>query len=292
MTQNRVDLVNIFQSVTQALTKNQQSIDQADEYNHDHGTNMVQTFQTITNSLEQKQGKSDGSALALAAKNLSKNTTSSSGKLYAQGLAQAATKFKGKSVDSKGALDLLQTLIGGGQTTQQSTQSAGGDILQTLLSQVTGGGQSPSSGTSQPGGDILGTLMGQVAGGGQSQPTETSGSGSDLLGALLGQMTGGEQPKPAATTQQGGDVLGSLLGGLTGGQSTSSGSGGGLDLGDLVNAGMSFMQAKQQGGSTAQALIQAFMTTSGMGNSTHRTQSTSLVVNSFLQALAAAQKSH
>jgi hypothetical protein len=104
-------LVNIFQSVTQTLAQNQPALDQSDEYNHDHGTNMVQTFQTITSSLQQKRGKSDSSALAYAAKKLSKNTTSGSGKLYAQGLTQAALKIKGKKVDSKGALDLLGTLI-------------------------------------------------------------------------------------------------------------------------------------------------------------------------------------
>jgi hypothetical protein len=291
MTQNRVDLVNIFKSVTQALAQNQQALDQADEYNHDHGTNMVQSFQTITNSLQQKQGKSDSSALSYAAKNLSKNTSSSSGQLYAKGLTQAAAKFKGKSVDTKGALDLLQTLIGGGQTSSQSTQSAGRDILGTLLGQMTGGGQSQSSGSSGSNGDLLGTLLGQETGSSPSQTTESSGSSGDLLGTLLGQTTGAEGVSPTATSQQGGDVLSTLLGGLTGSQSSSSGSGGGLDLGDLVNAGVSFMQAKQQGGSTAQALIQAFMTASGMGNSTHRTQSTGLVINSFLQALGASQKS-
>ena len=262
MPQNRVDLVNLFQSVTQTLAQNQPALDQADEYNHDHGTNMVQTFQTITNSLQQKQGKSDSSALSYAAKKLGKNTTSGSGKLYAQGLTQAANKFKGKSVDSKGALDLLGTLIGGGQS---SSQSGGGELLSSLLGQATGGGQ--------------------------SQPAQASGSGGDILGALLGQVTGGAQTEPAASTQQGGDMLSTLLGGLTGSQSGSSGSGGGLDLGDLVNAGMSYMQAKQQGGSTAQALIQAFMSASGMGKSADRTQSTQLVVNSFLQALASSKKS-
>ena len=286
MPQNRVDLANIFQSVTQSLSQNQQALDQADEYNHDHGTNMVQTFQTITKSLQQKQGKSDSSALSYAAKKLATNTTSGSGKLYAQGLTQAATRFKGKKVDSKGALDLLGTLIGGGQASQDS----GGDLLGTLLGQMTGGGQSQPSESSGSGGDLLGSLLGQVTGGAQSQPSGSSGSGGDLLGSLLGQVTGGEQPKPTASPQQGGDALSTLLGGLTGSQSSSSGSGSGLDLGDLVNAGMSFMQAKQQGGSTAQALIQAFMGANGMGNRTERTHSTQLVVNSFLQALASSQK--
>jgi hypothetical protein len=264
MTQNRVDLINISQTVTQTLTQNQQALNQADDYNHDHGTNMVQTFQTITNSLQQKQGKSDSSALAYAAKKLSQNTGSGSGQLYAQGLTQAAAKFKGKSVDSKGALDLLQTLIGGGQTPQQGTQPAGGDMLGTLLGQLTGGVQSQPSGAAQPSGDILSTLLGGLAGGTQTQQSQTA--------------------------QQGGDMLSSLLGGLTGGQTTSSGSGSGLDLGDVVNAGMSYMQAKQSGQSTAGALIQAFMAASGMGNATHRTQSTGMVVNSFLQALAGSQK--
>jgi len=264
MPQNRVDLINIFKTVTQTLAQNQQALDQADEYNHDHGTNMVQTFQTITNSLQQKQGKSDSTALAYAAKNLAKNTTSGSGQLYAQGLTQAAAKFKGKKVDSKGALGLLQTLIGGGQTSQQASQSGSSDMM--------------------------GALLGQLTGGAQSQPSGASGSGSDMLGALLGQLAGGEQSQPSGASGSGGDVLSSLLGGLTGNQHSGSSSGGGLDLGDLLNAGMSYMQAKQQGGSTAQALIQAFMAASGMGNSADRTQSTSLVVNSFLQTLATSQK--
>ena len=96
MPQSSVDLANIFQSVTQALAENQQALNQADEYNQDHGTNMVQTFQTITNALEQKKGSSASTALNYAAKQLSKKTTSGSGQLYAQNLAQAAGQFKGK----------------------------------------------------------------------------------------------------------------------------------------------------------------------------------------------------
>jgi DAK2 domain len=265
MPQNRVDLASIFNAVTQTLAQNQQVLNQADEVNHDHGNNMVQTFQTITNSLEAKQGKPASTALSYAAKKVTKTTTSSSGQLYAQGLAQAADKLKGKKVDAAGAMDLLQTLISGGQSSQQAQQSSGGDMLGTLLGQLTGGAQPQSQQTSQPGGDMLSTLLGQVAGGTTTQ-------------------------EPQAPHSAGGDMLSTLLGGLTGGGGTSTGSGSGLDLGDLLNAGMSYMQAKQSGGSTAQALVQAFMAASGMGNATHRQESTSLVVNSFLQALAKSSK--
>jgi DAK2 domain len=265
MAQKRVDLVNIFQSVTQTLAQNQQLLDRDDEYNHNHGSNMVETFQTITNLLQQKKGKSDGVALAHAAEKLAKNTTSGSGKLYAQGLTQAAAKFKGKKVDSKGALDLLQTLISGGQPAPQATQ---------------------------PGAeDMLGSLMGQFMGGTQPQASVSSQAGGDMLGSLLGQMTGAAQPPDAGPAQAGGDMLSALLGGVTSNQPTSENSAaGGFDLRDLINAGMSYMQAKQQGGNTTQALMQAFMAASGMGSAAHRTESTSLVINSFLQALAASGK--
>ena len=43
MSQN-FDLASVFQKVTQDLVKNQQSLNQADGYNQNHGSNMVRTF--------------------------------------------------------------------------------------------------------------------------------------------------------------------------------------------------------------------------------------------------------
>jgi hypothetical protein len=231
MTQNQIDLASLFQAVTQSLAENQAALDQADSYNHNHGANMVQTFETITNALQEKQGKSNRTALNYAAKQVVKSSTSSSGQLYGQGLARAARQVKGKKMETQDALQLLQTLIGGGEPGQQGPQAAGGD----------------------------------------------------LLGMLLGAGQAGQQGSQQAA---GGDLLGSLLGGMAGGASSGSGSSDGLDLGDLLNAGMSFLQAKQSGGSTAEALIQAFVAGSGMGRSPHRDQSTTLVVDSFLKAMS------
>ena len=255
MPQNSLDLAGIFQAVTQALADNQQPLNQADEYNQDHGSNMVQTFQTITTALQKKQGSSDSAALNYAARQLSQKAASSSGKLYAQNLSQAASQFEGKTVDAQGALQLLQTLIGG-QSGQTTSQSGGGDLLSGLLGSLTGGG----TGTQQPsqsgGGDLLGSLLGGLTGGGGlagQQPSQSGGG--DLLGSLLSGLTGGGGSAVQQPSQSGGgDLLGSLLGGLTGG--------GGL-----------------------QSLAQTFLGGSGMGNTTHRTQSTQVVVNAFLQAL-------
>jgi hypothetical protein len=268
MSQSGSQLASIFQQVAQTLVENRQVLNQADEVNQDHGDNMVQTFQTIAHSLQEKQGSSDSAALAFAAKQLSNSTTSASGQLYAKGLSQAATQFKGQQFDSQTAMQLLQTLIGGGQAPQASTQPAGGDVLTSLLGSLAGGG------------------------GDQSQPAQQP-AGGDLLGALLGGLAGNDPGQQQQTQQQptqpnsSGDLLGTLLGGLTGGNQSGSANNG-MDMGDLLNAGMAFMQAKQSGGSNLDAIMKAFMAASGMGGSAHRTQSTQLVVSSFLKALGAA----
>lgn len=288
----RVDLAGLFQSVTQSLAENQPQLDRLDEYNHDHGNNMVQTFQTITTALEKKKGSSDGAALAYAARQLSRTANSSSSKLYAENLAQAATQFKGKQVDSKGALELLSTLIGAGQTQPSSGQSqsqsvAGADALGALLGGMggTAGAQQPTQPQTSGGNDLLGALLGGLTGSGATQQPSQSSGADDLLGSLLGGMGG------SSTSQQpssgSGDLLGSLLGGLTGqstGQQSNQSSGIGLD--DLLAAGMAYMQAKQSGQGNTQALLQAFLAGSGMGSSTHRQESTQVVVQSFLQALS------
>jgi hypothetical protein len=300
MANNSSLLANIFQQVTKTLVDNQQALNQADDQNHDHGTNMVKTFETITSSIEKKGNLPASDALAYAAKQVSKQTTSGSGQMYAQGLANAATQFKGQTINPQSAIQLLQTLIGGGQPVQQqqTAQSSGGDLLGSLLGGLTGGGQSmPQQQNTQSGeGDLLGSLLGGLTGGGmpEQQSQTTQSGGGDMLGSLLGGLTGGGQSTQQSQSNQsgGGDLLGSLLGGLTGsgnsqvnsnnGQANSSG---GLDMGNLLNAGMAFLQAKQSGNSTAGALLQAVLAGSGMGNTNHRQQSTQLVASSFLQAL-------
>jgi hypothetical protein len=278
MTQNNIDLASIFQAVTQSLAENQQSLDQADTYNRDHGDNMVKTFQTITNALEKKHGASPSAALKYAAKTVSKNSASGSAQLYSQNLAQAATQFKGKGIDTQGALQLLTTLIGAGQG---SGAQGGGDMLGSLLGGLMGGNtpaqQAPAS------------IQGAQAGVGQtSQPS----AGTDMLSALLTGLSGGNT-RPQQPQQSGGaDMLGALLTGLSGGnaQPQQSQQNSGFDLSDLLAAGMGYMQAKQQGQSGMQALVQAFVAGSGMGNTQHRNQSTAIVVQSFLSALSSMKK--
>lgn len=184
MTEQNLDLTSIFNAVTQTMAANQQELNQADEFNHNHGDNMVQTFKTITKALEQKQSSTDSAALAYAARQVGKNAASSSSRQYAENLSRAAAQFKGRPVDEQGALQLLQTLIGGQQPAAQSSVSS--DPLGGLLGGLMGGQtSSPQPSSSDPLGGLLGGLMGgsgAPSGGGSSGLQDGIGM-DDLLTA-------------------------------------------------------------------------------------------------------------
>jgi len=175
-----------------------------------------------------------------------------------QVLAQNGTSGSAQ-VYSQGLAQAAQQLQGHSAVTP--------DNAMTLVQSLLGGGQQSAS----QGGDLLGALLG---GGQQSAPQ----GGADLLGSLLG----GGQSAP----QGGADLLGALLGG---GQSTQP-SGGqgqeGLDIGDVLNAGMTFMNAKQQGQGNLQAALSAVMAAGPMGQKPHRQQSGQVVGDALLQAVA------
>lgn len=100
---------------------------------------------------------------------------------------------------------------------------------------------------------------------------------------LIQSLFGGEQ-----AASQGGDLLGSLLGGQTATQAGRPQEG--LDLGDLLNAGMTFMNARQQGQDNLQAALTALMSAGPMAQKPHRQQSGQLVANALLQAISGMAK--
>jgi hypothetical protein len=245
-----MDLAALFGAATQALTANQSALNQADTENQNHGDNMVQAFNMISQVLASQAGASPSAQLSSASQYLAQNGTSGSAHVYSQGLAQASQAFQGQSsVTPDNAMMLIQALLGGSGQAQQQPAMQGGDLLGTLL----GGGQQ----TQQP-----------------------AAQGGDLLGALLG---GGQQTQQPA--MQGGDLLGSLLGGAQG-ASQGSQQQDGIDLGDVLNAGMAFMNAKQQGQDNLQAALTALLAAGPMGQKQHRQQSGQLVANALLQAVA------
>ena len=228
---NKLNLANLFQSVAGSLTSQKENLNNADTYNHDHGDNMVDVFNVISQAMQAKKNADPADQLEYASQ-LLRQRKSGSAQVYAQGLSQASKEFKGqKQVTPENAVNLIQALMGGGQASTAQPQSGMGDLLGSLLGGGTNSAQQPQGGT----GDLLGSLLGGTNNS-QAQPQ-------------------GQQASP------------------------------GLDVGDLLNAGMAFMNTKSQGGNNMQAIVNALVSGSAMGNSQHRSQSGALVVNSLLQAI-------
>jgi hypothetical protein len=211
MASSNIDLGKLFKEVSKAVADNQDSLNQADTYNHDHGDHMVEIFDVISQAMKEKKSADPADQLEYAAQLLRKQSSSGSAKQYSEGLKSAAKQMTGKELDANSVITMLSTILG---------SSAG---------------------------------------------TTSSGSSSSA----------------------GGDLLGSLIGGLSGSSSGSVG----LDLGDLLTAGMSYKSAKQSGKSDLEALTGALVSGSQFaGESDARAQSTELVTSTLLSALTAMMK--
>jgi hypothetical protein len=201
-----IDLLKMFQGVTSQMQQNKDKLNQADEYNHDHGDHMVETFEVITQAMREKQGADPADQLAYASEIL-RQRKNGSAQLYANGLSQAAKDFQGKQITQDNAMTFIQTLMGGGQPAPAQTQQTGG----------------------------VGDLLGSFLGGGQQQ----------------------SQPQQSSR----------------------------LDMGDLLQAGMAFMGTKARGGSNLEAIVNAVVSHSAMGNSGYRSQSGSLVASTLMKVI-------
>lgn len=209
---SEINLVDLFNYASSALSKNKSALDAQDTYNHDHGTNMAQTFAIIASAAKEKKTLQPWQQMAYASQQLQQQSKSGSAALYAKALSTASTQFKGKTVTEDSVVPLIQTLLGGGQKPKplslpQTAQSSGGNLLTTLLNLLKGVG----------GTNLLTTLLGGLGGGGGQQ--KSSGGGGINLGGLLGGLLGGGQKQQSSG---GGFDLGSLLGGLMGGGQQNS----------------------------------------------------------------------
>jgi hypothetical protein len=137
---NNLDLASLFQSVTSNLLQNKDTLNKADTYNHDHGDNMVQIFEVITEAMQTKAGADPADQLEYASQLLRQKSKSGTAQFYVEGLSEAAQKFTGQQVTPDNAMMLVQSLLGA--SAPQSSQSQAGGMLGSLLSGLTGGGGS------------------------------------------------------------------------------------------------------------------------------------------------------
>ena len=101
---------------------------------------------------------------------------------------------------------------------------------------------------------------------------------SQLIPLLQTMLGGGE----ASVSQGAGGLLDSLVG--------SFGGEDGLHLADILSAGAEFLESKQEGDSNLEAAMDAVISSSKMGESPHRAQSSKLVADVLLQTLMSGMK--
>ncbi len=177
------DLSGIFQTVQKALLTNQDAINQADEVNRDHGSNMVEIFNVITNAVQTKKSSPPSAQLDYASDLLQKSVKSATAQVYAEGLKKASTQFAEKEISPDTAVDFVQTLLGGQAQPEQST--SGGDLLGSLLSGLSG---ATAQQETEPEGGLLGGLLSSLTGSKTQENTDSQFGLDDILEIGMGYL--------------------------------------------------------------------------------------------------------
>ena len=159
MSNEQLNLLDIFKQVSKTMKTNQDSLNEADDYNHDHGDHMVEIFEVITTAMKEKKDAEPADQLEYAAKLLRSKSGSGSAQVYAKGLTQASKEITGKSLDMNTVVPLLQTLLSGGET-KATTQTQSGAGLGDLLGSFLGGSSTTQSNESNDQGLDLSDLLG------------------------------------------------------------------------------------------------------------------------------------
>jgi len=126
----------------------------------------------------------------------------------------------------------------------------------------------------------------------QGQQNITADNVMTLIQALMGSSQPVQPTQQTTQTPQApqstADPLAALLGTLgssLSGQAPQSQASDGLDAGDLITAGIAFLQSQQRGESTMESILNALMAGSQMSASPDRDQSGRLVANTLMQVV-------
>jgi hypothetical protein len=197
----------LFGAALDSLRQNRQQINDLDGYNGNHGDNMVHNLGLITQALQGQAAQPPAEALSQAASRLQAEGHGGTSQYYAQGLSQAADKFRGRDALNDGdVMSLVQSLLGSvpAQGGAPAAPAPGGDVLGQVLGQATGAG-------GVAGGSVLEALLG----GGQTAPAQpqNDGLGLDDLMTAAGRFMQAKQAGSDNVSAAAQAALGALAGG-------------------------------------------------------------------------------
>ncbi len=215
MAKSDINLADLFGAAATALSQNQGALNQTDSYNQNHGDNMVQIFNLINQAIAEKPKAAASDQLAYAGRMVRSQANSGSAQVYAGALDTASQQFQGKSLNSDNAMELITTLLSGGQAPQAPVTQ----------------------------------------------------QGTDLISALLGSFAGDEVSSARSSKTQKDEPV--------------------IDAQDLMRGGMAYMSAQQRGASGSEAIMDAIIAGSPLGESPQRAQSAKLIGGALLGAVTA-----
>ncbi|MBN1920351.1 MAG: DAK2 domain-containing protein [Anaerolineae bacterium] len=248
-------LAQLFGAALQRVAAQREEINALDGYNGNHGDNMVQNLQVITDALTVQGDKPPAEALRYAGQALQVQGRGGTSQFYSQGLGQAAEKLQGHTALEQGdVMTLIQSLLG---AVPAAANPQEGQTVQSVLDMVLG--------------------MAGMGGAQEAQPAPAPEPEPTLGGGVMDMLKGliGLSPAPAPTPQP-----------------SVVPQDDGFDMGDvlerLLPAGLAYLQAKQAGADSSQAIQQALAKALLGGQtqsaSTPRAAAGSLIAQSMLQA--------
>jgi hypothetical protein len=190
-----IDLLSLFGNAAKTLQDNQDVLNQADDWNGDHGDNMVEIFNLVTGAIKENSDSSASEQLAQAGKALA-SKKSGSAQVYSNGFAQAAEAIQGKDVTPDNLINLVQSLMGAGGQTQDEDNPLGG-----LLGGLFGDDQSAQDDKLDLG-DIINTGFDFV---------KSKNEGQDTISALVSSIMGNASLGESSHRSQSGELVASSL---------------------------------------------------------------------------------
>ena len=133
-----MELSSLFENVTEQLAQNQDSLNAADNYNHNHGDHMVQIFNLVQNAIKEKSDLPAAEQLRYASEVVNQNANSGSASLYAQGLAKAAENMRGKDLNPNVINSLLTGLLSAEKPPQPAQANPKKGLFGSLLAGLFG----------------------------------------------------------------------------------------------------------------------------------------------------------
>jgi hypothetical protein len=221
MSNDQVDLADLFAVAQQTIAAHQQEINDLDGYNGNHGDNTAQNMQLIVDALQQRRDQPPAAALEYASEQLQSQGRGGTSQYYARGLTQAAAQLQGRSgLDPDDALSVVQSLLGAvpAQGHPQQPQ-AGSSVLDQVLSMS----QAQPAPQQQQGAALGGLLRSLVPAAlaflqaKQSGVDPTAAAGQALMGALTGSQQVNPLQSGTPRAAAGGLIAQSLLKALMGG---------------------------------------------------------------------------